>query len=482
METQKLDDIFTEFFDSIGRIVLIFDPLGNVVYGNNTAIEELGLDKEAYPHMETIIPVYQEEKLPFYDFATMNHGKSFEMILYRSNHVCFQADVHFGVWSECQYAFCVAANLAILEEMKHDLSKAENEMKELRDVRNSFVANVTHELRTPLNGMKGHLVQLESLEGNTEGHYNIYRIMNRCSMNMEKIINNILDFNKLQSGRFELEETEFSLRECVQQVKETNEMRANEKGLNFTTTVAEDIPDQLYGDGMHLQQILNNLVSNAIKFTESGFVKVKVVKVYQLGKKIELFFVVVDSGIGISVEERDKVFESFVQADASITRKYGGTGLGLSITKDLLQMMGSTINLESEKGKGSTFSFSLTLQTLEEVEADVTPVQRDATGVFKELELERRAEEQTYKVGTNENIKQLKSNMEKLILCIELGNWMKAEQFAAMVKQLVTNGEDDWRKQALRLEMAVRKENYEKSVTMYESLKELIEDALYVEL
>ena len=310
----------------------------------------------------------------------------------------------------------------------------------------------------------------------------IYRIMTRCSMNMEKIINNILDFNKLQSGKFQIEETEFSLSDCVQQVYETNEMKANEKGLNFSVHIDEDIPDCLYGDGMHLQQILNNLVSNAIKFTASGFVKVKVVKVYQLGKKIELFFVVVDSGIGISTEERDKIFDSFVQADASITRKYGGTGLGLSITKDLLQMMGSSINLESEKGRGSTFSFSLVLQSTEEQNVEVTPVRKEASGVFKELELERQIEEQTYQVGTKENIKQLTNNMEKLILCIEIGNWEKAEQFAAMVKQLISSGEQEWKKQALRLEMAVRKENYDKSVAMYEQLKELIEDALYIEL
>lgn len=482
MGMTELDSIFTEFFDTLGEIMLIFDPMGNVIYANNDAIEELGLSKEAYPNMESIIPTYMDEALPFYDFATMFHGESFEMMMYRSNHVCFLANVRFGTWEDCHYGFCIASSLVAMEEMRRGLSRAENESKELRDVRNNFVANVTHELRTPLNGIKGHLTQLEQLEGNTDKHHDIYRIMNRCSMNMEKIINNILDFNKLQSGRFQLEETEFSLSDCIRQVYETNEMRANEKGINFTTDVDESIPDALYGDGMHLQQILNNLVSNAIKFTESGFVKVKVVKVYQLGKKIELFFVVLDSGIGISVEERDIIFESFVQADASITRKYGGTGLGLSITKDLLQMMGSNINLESEKGQGSTFSFSLVLQTTEEVEVDATPVRRETTGLVKEIELERKIEEQTYQFGSNENIKQLKSNMEKLIICIEIGNWMKAEQFAAMVKQLVASGEDMWRKQALRLEMAVRKENYEKSVAMYDALKEAVEDTLYIEL
>ncbi|MBQ4059285.1 MAG: hypothetical protein IJD40_10180 [Lachnospiraceae bacterium] len=482
MMTKDCEYIFTKFFDTVGKIVLVFDALGAIIYANKTAIEELGLDQEAYPNMEDIIPSYMDKKLPFYSFSDEFQGESFEMVMYRSNHVCFPVEIRFGIWEEYSYGFCMASNLARIEELKHDLARAENETKELRDVRNSFVANVTHELRTPLNGMKGHLVQLESLEGNTSKHLDIYRIMTRCSMNMEKIINNILDFNKLQSGKFQIEETEFSLSDCVQQVYETNEMKANEKGLNFSVHIDEDIPDCLYGDGMHLQQILNNLVSNAIKFTASGFVKVKVVKVYQLGKKIELFFVVVDSGIGISTEERDKIFDSFVQADASITRKYGGTGLGLSITKDLLQMMGSSINLESEKGRGSTFSFSLVLQSTEEQNVEVTPVRKEASGVFKELELERQIEEQTYQVGTKENIKQLTNNMEKLILCIEIGNWEKAEQFAAMVKQLISSGEQEWKKQALRLEMAVRKENYDKSVAMYEQLKELIEDALYIEL
>lgn len=482
MTTKDCEYIFTKFMDTVGRIVLVFDSFGSVIYANKTAKEELGLDGEAYPDMEDIIPAYMDEKLPFYDFSQKFQGECFEMTMYRRNHVCFPVEIRFGTWNEYSYGFCVATNLARIEELKRDLARAENETKELRNVRNSFVANVTHELRTPLNGIKGHLAQLESLEGNTAKHLDIYRIMNRCSMNMEKIINNILDFNKLQSGKFQIEETEFSLSDCIQQVYETNEMRANEKGLSFSVHIDEDIPDRLYGDGMHLQQILNNLVSNAIKFTAGGFVKLKVAKVYQLGKKLELFFVVVDSGIGISIEERDRIFDSFVQADASITRKYGGTGLGLSITKDLLQMMGSSINLESEKGRGSTFSFSLVLQSVEEQIVEITSVRKEASSVFEEIELERQIEEQTYRVGTRENVRQLADNMGKLILCIEIGNWEKAEQFATMVKQLINNGEPEWRKQALRLEMAVRKEDYDKSVDMYEHLKKLIADSLYVEL
>ncbi len=481
MEITELDDIFTSFFDSVGKLVLVFDEHGQVIYGNCAAMEELGLDKKFYPHMETIIPAYDEGKILFYDFASSFQGEAFEMVMYRTNHSCFYAEVYFGIWDKYRYGFCMASTLSVLEELRYDLATEKQELKELRDGRNNFVANVTHELRTPLNGIKGHMAQLESLEGNTSNHYNTYRIINRCCMTMEKIINNILDYNKLQSGRFEIEETEFSLTDCIQQVYDTNEIRANEKGVNFSVSIDEDIPDKLYGDVLHLQQILNNLVSNAIKFTDNGFVKVKVVKLYQFGKNIELFFVVVDSGIGISVEERDKIFESFVQADASITRKYGGTGLGLSITRDLVKMLGSTINLESEKGSGSTFSFSLKLQCVDDVGTAI-PMRRDTSGIFKEMELERQNEELSFRFGTTENKKQLKTNMEKLSICISLENWEKAEQFATMVKQLLVHAEEACRRQTLRLEIAVRKENVEKAFAAYEMLRDLLEETIELDI
>lgn len=481
MGAKGLERILIEFLNVIGKTVLVFDTDSKVIYANTSAIEELSLDKEAYPNMESIIPSYMGGKLSFFDFATKFSGESFHMTIYCTNHVCFPAEVRFGTWKEEQYGFCIVSNLTQDEELMHELKRADNEAKELRDICNNFVSNVTHELRTPLNGFRGHLAQLESLDGNTEKHMDIYRIMNQCSVNMEKIVNNILDYNKLRSGKFQLEETQFSLSNCIQNIYETNEMAAHQKGLFFTAQIDDDIPDQLFGDEMHLQQVLNNLVSNAIKFTASGFVKVKVVKVYHLGKKVELFFVVMDSGIGISAEERNRIFDSFVQADASITRKYGGTGLGLSITKELLQMMGSSIRLESEKGEGSTFSFSLTLQTVEEQGSGEHPADKNDETIYSELEEERQRQKQMNEVGTEENRKQLKSNMEKLILCIEIGNWMKAEQFATYIKQLLATGDEAWRKQALRLEMAVRKENYEKAVDMYDKLKQELSD-LNVEL
>ncbi len=477
MGVEGLENILTEFLNIIGKTVLIYDKDGKVVYANTSAIEELSLDKESYPNMEVIIPLYMGEKLSFFEFAKASLGESLHMTIYNTNHVCFPAEVRFGFLNEYQCAFCFISNLTQNEEMMHELKRAENEAKELRDICNNFVSNVTHELRTPLNGFRGHLAQLESLEGNTEKHIDTYRIMNQCTTNMERIVNNILDYNKLRSGKFQLEEIQFSLSECIRNVYETNEMMARQKGVFFSTRIDDDIPDQVFGDEMHLQQVLNNLVSNAIKFTENGFVKLKVVKVYHLNKKIELYFVVMDSGIGISPEERNKIFDSFIQADASITRKYGGTGLGLSITKELLQMMGSNIHLESEKGEGSTFSFSLTLQTVEEQDSEGNVTDKNDEIIHNEIEAERHRQKQMYRVGTEENKKQIKTNMEKLILCIEMENWVRAEQFAMSIKQLLTNGDEILKKQALRLEMAVRKENYEKAVDMHEKMKQELSDA-----
>lgn len=482
--------LFIDFMAAIGQMVLFFDANGNVFYANRVANEELGLNdnqgsdeqnlfskENQIISMEKIIPAHNDEKIDIYAFAKTHKEESLDMVVYRTNGTCFPAEVRFSLWEE-ECGYCVICNESQLAELKQDMLRAEKEIKELRDMRNDFVANVTHELRTPLNGFKGHLAKLIDMEEKTKQQNDIYQIMHRCSINMENIINNILDFNKLQSGKFQLEEREFSLADVMQQVYETSESRANDNGILFSVEVDEDIPDTLYGDSMHLLQIMNNLVSNAIKFTENGFVKVKVVKVFQLGKKVELFFLVVDSGIGISAEEKDKIFESFVQADASITRRFGGTGLGLSITKDLVQMMGGTINVDSEKGKGSTFSFSLVLQNPNGDDVKEEATHRDARGIISQVEREREEAEQIYIIGTPENKAQLRSNMEKLVICIEMENWAKAERFATMVKKLLVNGEDDWKKQAFRLEMSVRKENYEKCITLYDALKESIKELI----
>ena len=196
----------------------------------------------------------------------------------------------------------------------------------------------------------------------------------------------------------------------------------------------------------------------------------------QFDDEIELFFVVSDTGIGISPEEKDKLFKSFSQVDASITRKYGGTGLGLAITKQLIELMHGSIHLDSEKGKGSSFSFSVRLHMAEDARQEGQSSeqfefinQNQDMSQFDNLE-------EIFQFGTAENIKELTGKMEKLILCMEVEAWDKAEAFAHNIKELVEQGPKEIKKAAFRLEMNVRKANYDKSVEQYNNLKTLFEE------
>ncbi|HBA97718.1 MAG TPA: hypothetical protein DCZ23_06385, partial [Lachnospiraceae bacterium] len=184
------------------------------------------------------------------------------------------------------------------------------------------------------------------------------------------------------------------------------------------------------------------------------------------------FFMVIDSGIGIAQNEMDKLFKSFSQVDASITRRFGGTGLGLNIVKDLVEMMGGSVNVESEKGKGSTFSFSIRVKR---ADADNTDILEESTYSFNlgsvsdEEELQP---DEIYKLGSAENIKEIKANMEKLVICIEMENWDRANTFAENIKQLVAEDTMNLKRKAFRLQMTVRKGAHEDAIKQYEELKD----------
>ena len=196
----------------------------------------------------------------------------------------------------------------------------------------------------------------------------------------------------------------------------------------------------------------------------------------QFDDEIELFFVVSDTGIGVSQEEKDKLFKSFSQVDASITRKYGGTGLGLAITRQLVELMHGSIHLESEKGKGSSFSYSVRLH--------VAQNKKEENSVREQFEFINQNQDMSkfdnigeiFHFGTEENHQEIRNKMEKLIICMEVGAWDKAETFSHNIKELVEEGPQDLKKTAFRLEMNVRKEKYEKALEQYNSLKELLEE------
>ena len=178
---------------------------------------------------------------------------------------------------------------------------------------------------------------------------------------MSSIINNILDFSKLEAGKLTLEEKEFDFYKMMDNVITTHIATVNKKELKLNVYVDEKIPQIVVGDELRLNRILNNLLSNAVKFTSVGYVNVSVSKTMQVNDEVELFFIVKDSGIGISKEEQDKLFQSYSQVDASITRRFGGTGLGLAISKKMVEMNDGTISIDSEFGEWTEVTIKLVL-------------------------------------------------------------------------------------------------------------------------
>jgi PAS domain S-box-containing protein len=228
--------------------------------------------------------------------------------------------------------------------------KAEMANKE----KSSFLANISHEIRTPMNAVIG-ISQLLMDTLLTEKQQKYIEIIKANGEMLLNIINDVLDFSKIEAGKIEIEKIDFSINEIFNKLLNLFEFQAEQKGILIETYIDPLIPSYLTGDPIHLTQILNNLMSNAIKFSEFGKVvlSAKVVKTYE--EFIELNITVTDSGIGISKEQISKIFNSFIQADSSISRKFGGTGLGLVICKKLCELMCGSISVESEIGKGSIF-------------------------------------------------------------------------------------------------------------------------------
>lgn len=251
----------------------------------------------------------------------------------------------------------------ITDQMKteRELIAARFSAEEAAQAKTMFLSNMSHEIRTPLNALIGS-THLMLQDNPTDDQKEMLEIMQFSGNNLLSLVNDILDYNKMEAGKLTLESIEIEISKFLFSLTQSHQYKAREKGIYLKVEVAQDVPSHILGDPTRLTQIMNNLTSNAIKFTETGGVTIRAeVAAEPKDGMVNLLISVVDTGIGIPADKLEDVFGSFMQASAETTRKYGGTGLGLAISKNLVELMGGTISLKSQVGKGTAFTVSFTV-------------------------------------------------------------------------------------------------------------------------
>ncbi len=252
----------------------------------------------------------------------------------------------------------VFKDIADIVKNREDLIEAKNKAQNAEKAQEDFLANISHEIRTPVNGITGmaNLMTHTKLDDQQKEFLSVIQI---SAEHLMELINDVLDFSKIKSGKITLEQTPFEIRKKIEETVAVLKMRADQKGIALHYRVSDEVPAFVKGDVNRLNQVLINLLSNGIKFTAKGSVSLAVNKKEETADAITLQFIITDTGIGIRKERQVDIFENFVQAEKETATEFGGTGLGLSISKRLVELQGGTIEVNSELGKGAVFSFTI---------------------------------------------------------------------------------------------------------------------------
>ncbi|MEZ7893384.1 MAG: ATP-binding protein [Candidatus Wallbacteria bacterium] len=359
---KESENIFYSFMDNLTAVTFIKDSNSKVIYSNKSFKNLFGSNLIGSTPQELYIDKELLEKMINDDRETLRKG-----VMVTTELV---PDLNKNLLTFRTYKFKIPRinDEPLLGGIAVDITesvKFENELKFLKDAaeaanvaKSNFLANISHEIRTPMNGIIGFTNILLGTE--VSGKQKDYlEVIKKSSRQLLEIINDILDYSKIESGKMKLEYKHFNLAESIRHVVEFFVASSRKDNVNIKCFIQPEINYMVNGDELRLNQVLTNLLSNAIKFTDKGTVELKAEQLNKDESKVEIKFTVIDTGIGISSDSIEKIFERFFQLESTITKHYAGTGLGLAIVQSLLKMMESSITVKSEPEKGSEFSFIL---------------------------------------------------------------------------------------------------------------------------
>ncbi len=362
------EDKFKAITQSTQDAIIMMNENGLISFVNRACTIMFGYTKEEMLntdlHELIAPPVYISSfRNGFEVFKTTGEGlvvgRTLEIEAIRKSGSIFPVELSISSarMNDCWYSIGIIRDITERKRAERDIVEASEAAENASRTKSEFLANMSHEIRTPLNTVIGATGLLSETNLDNE-QMKLVEMMHSSGESLLALINDILDISRIEAGKITLEEIPFNLNDLLKRICDTLSVRSNKKNLEMTYEIKPGVPDLLIGDPNRLRQILVNLIGNAIKFTEKGSIRVSVENMETTKNNSTLKFSISDTGIGIPSAKLESIFNTFTQADASVTRKFGGTGLGLAISRKLVHLMHGDISVESTKGEGTTFSFS----------------------------------------------------------------------------------------------------------------------------